>query len=189
MWVKAREFVGDSMNKYIFDQVENRSDSKKSRAEVVMQQPDRGQRYFARGGSKLFPLAFIALAIGVLFPATSGRAAEVAVAIHLDADSVEIIRGMRRANGIDPPDRAADQRLARILTGVRDRQREQAVAARTPAKRPLASASRIRPNLMLTAWGAGDVRRFLALTDRGAGADVLAYEVSAEGGRCHRYAP
>lgn len=152
-----------------------------------MSQADRGRRYVFSGGRKPFRGAvFIALAICLPLPETNCSAADVAVSIHLDADSVEIIRGMRRANGIDPPDRAADQRVANILTRARDRQREKAVAGRLPARLPPASAPRTQPNFMQTNWGAGDVLPLLAVADAGIGNNVLAYPGSTGRGRCHR---
>ncbi|HVH36038.1 MAG TPA: hypothetical protein VM847_18225 [Tahibacter sp.] len=48
-----------------------------------------------------------------------GAAADVAVSIHLDADFVDLVRGMRRADGRDPPDREADRRLAALLQRLR----------------------------------------------------------------------
>lgn len=75
---------------------------------------------------------FLALAGCLLCPESSCRAAEVSVSIHLDAESAEIIRGIRRANGIDPPDRAADQRLAEILARVSGRKRNPPTLARRP---------------------------------------------------------
>lgn len=81
--------------------------------------------------------AFLALAgcLGCLEP--SCRAAEVSVSIHLDAESAEIIRGIRRANGIDPPDRTADQRLAEILARVSDRKRNPPALGRRTIIPPL----------------------------------------------------
>jgi len=65
----------------------------------------------------------LALALLLGWPVARCQAAGVAVSLHLDADSVEIIRGLRRATGIDPPDSAADRRLADVLARARDRQR------------------------------------------------------------------
>lgn len=62
--------------------------------------------------SWIFSLAVIA---GICaWPASGAVAADVAVAITVDADFVEFIRADRRARGIDAPDPAADLRLARI---------------------------------------------------------------------------
>jgi hypothetical protein len=85
----------------------------------------------------------LALLLGL--PDARCQAAGVAVSLHLDADSVEIIRGLRRANGIDPPDSAADLRLAEILAKARNRQRGTAEASRFPAKVPSASAGKALP--------------------------------------------
>lgn len=60
-------------------------------------------------------LRVIALIVLAAAPVSSGLAADVAVAIRIDADLVEVVRGFRRAEGLDPPDAAADQRLAAVL--------------------------------------------------------------------------
>jgi hypothetical protein len=49
-----------------------------------------------------------------LFPGY-GESADVSVNIQLDETFVEVIRGIRRAEGIDPPDTAADRRLYQAL--------------------------------------------------------------------------
>lgn len=41
--------------------------------------------------------------------------AGVQISLHLDAESVELIRALRRAQGLDPPDAEADQRVAALL--------------------------------------------------------------------------
>jgi hypothetical protein len=53
-----------------------------------------------------------------LLPAPAA-AADVAVSIRLDADFVDVIRGLRRADGRDPPDQEADRRLAVLLQRLR----------------------------------------------------------------------
>lgn len=61
--------------------------------------------------------------------------ASVALRITLDADAVEIIRAARRQQGIDPPDAAADARVAELLRVISERSRTTvptpAVAARS----------------------------------------------------------
>jgi hypothetical protein len=42
-------------------------------------------------------------------------AAGTALTITLDADAVEIVRASRRQRGLDPPDAAADKRVAALL--------------------------------------------------------------------------
>lgn len=42
-------------------------------------------------------------------------AAGTALTITLDADAVEIVRAARRQRGLDPPDAAADERVAALL--------------------------------------------------------------------------
>lgn len=59
------------------------------------------------------------VAAAALLPA-AGLAADVALAIRLDAEFVELVRGMRRADGLDPPDQAADRRLALLLQRLRE---------------------------------------------------------------------
>lgn len=54
------------------------------------------------------------VAAASLLPA-AGMAADVALSIRLDAEFVELVRGMRRAEGRDPPDASADRRLALLL--------------------------------------------------------------------------
>jgi len=100
-----------------------------------MTQAKCGRKSFLRGtGKRIAGPAFIALAICLSCSGKSCRAAEVSVSIHLDADFVALIRGVRRANGIDPPDSAADRRLADILAKARERQHERCTAARLTTK-------------------------------------------------------
>ncbi len=102
-----------------------------------MTQAKCGRKSFLRVRAKRIaaPL-FLALALCLSCHEKRCQAAEVAVSIHLDADAVEIIRGLRRAKGMDPPDRAADQRLAIVLTRASDARRERAVLARLPVELP-----------------------------------------------------
>ncbi len=48
-----------------------------------------------------------------------GKSAEVGVRLELDEAFVEVIRGIRRTEGIDPPDSAADERLTATLERLR----------------------------------------------------------------------
>lgn len=48
-------------------------------------------------------------------PAFAQQAGSVSLGLHLDADSAELIRAWRRQQGLDPPDPAADRRVADIL--------------------------------------------------------------------------
>ncbi|WP_313915257.1 hypothetical protein [Tahibacter sp.] len=123
-----------------------------------MTQAKCGRKSFLRVRAKRIagPL-FLALALCLACHEKRCEAAGVAVSIHLDADSVEIIRGLRRANGIDPPDSAADQRLAIVLTRASDRRREHAVGARLPVKLPLAPASQARASFIGTAPQTGAI--------------------------------
>ena len=73
------------------------------------------------------------VAAASLLPAT-GVAADVALSIRLDAEFVELVRGMRRAEGRDPPDASADRRLALLLQRLR-----KAPDAADPAPPALAS--------------------------------------------------
>lgn len=76
--------------------------------------------------------ALVAAAVS-LTPGSS-EAGEVSVNISLDEAFVELVRGSRRAAGIDPPDSAADRRLQAMLRRL-DRQRGDTVSA-DPAARP-----------------------------------------------------
>lgn len=60
----------------------------------------------------------------------SGEAGEVSVNIQVDEAFVELIRGIRRAEGIDAPDAAADQRLRLTLERIRG---QRASTTRSPA--------------------------------------------------------
>jgi len=64
--------------------------------------------------------------------------AGTALRITLDADAVEIIRAARRQQGIDPPDAAADARVAELLR-VASRRVGAAVPAPTAASASVAS--------------------------------------------------
>lgn len=59
-----------------------------------------------------------------------------ALRITLDADAVEIVRAMRRRDGLDPPDAAADARVARWL------QRQRATHDPLPLPAPYPSPRR-----------------------------------------------
>lgn len=143
-----------------------------------------GRKSLLRGtGKRVAGPMLLALATCLSCPQERCEAADVAVSIHLDADSVEIIRGLRRANGIDPPDSAADQRLAQILETARVRRREQPVAARLPAKLPLVSARYARADSMRTAMLSGDIAR----TVNESRSDASAHASRKETGGCYRY--
>ncbi|ODU32135.1 MAG: hypothetical protein BGP24_03795 [Lysobacterales bacterium 69-70] len=64
-------------------------------------------------------MGMLVAAAASLLPAM-GLAADVALSIRLDAEFVELVRGMRRAEGLDPPDPSADQRLALLLQRLRE---------------------------------------------------------------------
>lgn len=69
---------------------------------------------FVRGGRRTgFKIGMLVAMSTSLLPEFC-EAGDVSVAIHVDEAFVELIRGMRRAEGRDPPDAAADRRL-RIL--------------------------------------------------------------------------
>ena len=80
------------------------------------------------------------------WPASPAVAADVAVAITVDADFVEFIRADRRARGIDAPDPAADQRLARIAARLEGASVGQAGESGSPTL-PAASAVLVDPAL------------------------------------------
>lgn len=52
---------------------------------------------------------------GLALLANVAQAQGVGVRIHMDAESAELIRAWRRAQGLDPPDPAADAQLAERL--------------------------------------------------------------------------
>ena len=58
-----------------------------------------------------------------MFPRVA-EAGEVGVNIRVDEAFVELVRGVRRAKGIDPPDSAADRRLRETLEQLRSRSRD-----------------------------------------------------------------
>jgi hypothetical protein len=70
----------------------------------------------------------VAIAASIL-PGVS-EAGEVSVNIQVDEAFVEVIRGIRRAKGIDPPDGEADRKLKNTLARIR--------APRSHAGRPAA---------------------------------------------------
>ncbi|WP_257387037.1 hypothetical protein [Tahibacter caeni] len=91
-------------------------------------------------------LGMLVAAATILLPAI-GSGADVAVSIHLDDAFVEVIRGMRRAEGLDPPDRVADQRLAVLLERLHEESEttpasSRAVASALPAVRDLICVER-----------------------------------------------
>ncbi|HSX60157.1 MAG TPA: hypothetical protein VLF18_08165 [Tahibacter sp.] len=61
----------------------------------------------------------VALAVAAVFAAGSAgaqsAAAGTALRVTMDADAVEIVRAWRRSQGLDPPDRDADRRVAALL--------------------------------------------------------------------------
>jgi len=70
-------------------------------------------------GHRRICMGMLVAAAASLLPAM-GLAADVALSIRLDAEFVELVRGMRRAEGLDPPDPSADQRLALLLQRLRE---------------------------------------------------------------------
>ncbi|HVJ61168.1 MAG TPA: hypothetical protein VM555_00430 [Tahibacter sp.] len=71
------------------------------------------RRILARARHCLLIVAAAFVSTGAV--AQSGN---VTLRINLDGDSVEIIKSWRRAQGIDPPDAAADERVRRMLRTV-----------------------------------------------------------------------
>lgn len=97
-------------------------------------------------GHRRICLGMLVAAAAILVPAI-GSGADVAVSIHLDDAFVEVIRGMRRAEGLDPPDRAADRRLAVLLERLHDERATTAAPSRAfasalPAVRDLICVER-----------------------------------------------
>ncbi|MCQ4165057.1 hypothetical protein [Tahibacter harae] len=82
--------------------------------------------------------------------------AGVQISLHLDADSVELIRALRRAQGLDPPDAEADRRVAALL-GRRQAERRQSPQSRTmPIPAAPAPAAELATTMLTEAAGAAD---------------------------------
>ncbi|GMV29280.1 MAG: hypothetical protein AMXMBFR59_14050 [Rhodanobacteraceae bacterium] len=93
--------------------------------------------------SWIFSLA--AIAGFCAWPASPAVAADVAVAITVDAAFVEFIRADRRARGIDAPDPAADQRLAHIAARLKDTSVRQTGESGLPASSTVIAVPVERP--------------------------------------------
>jgi hypothetical protein len=130
--------------------------------------------------------AFLALAGCLPCPESSCRAAGVSVSIHLDAESAEIIRGIRRANGIDPPDPAADQRLAEILARASDRKRNPPALARRPVIQPLPANPTISLRSNDPPFGSGDLFSRVDGKTSQNGNGVFAVWIHSGRSRCRR---
>lgn len=65
-------------------------------------------------------LVSVVLAVSAVGNIARAEAPQAGTALHitLDADAVEIIRAWRRQQGLDPPDRSADERVAALLQRV-----------------------------------------------------------------------
>jgi hypothetical protein len=93
-------------------------------------------------------MAFIAcggLALLAGITPQRAQAQGVGVSLHLDAESVELIRAWRRAQGLDPPDPAADARLAEWLAARRAAARPQPVTTEHPRASRLGREQRQPP--------------------------------------------
>jgi hypothetical protein len=118
---------------------------------VALMPGGREQNEFPSSGRAAFPghplsrragmlktlLLGLALAVSLAAPASRSEAADVAVAIRIDADLVEVIRGYRRAQGLDPPDAEADLRLAAVKSRLHQMQQVR-LAAQNAAGAPVA---------------------------------------------------
>lgn len=94
-----------------------------------------------------------------LLPVTAW--AGVQISLHLDAGSVELMRALRRAQGVDAPDLEADRRVAALLwrRQVAKRQSLQSPTAAAPAPAAPASTAQLVTTLLAAAVDAAGASR------------------------------
>lgn len=81
-------------------------------------------------------LVSVVLAVSAVGNIARAEAPQAGTALHitLDADAVEIIRAWRRQQGLDPPDRSADERVAALLRRVAVQPAASGTAPPTPPR-------------------------------------------------------
>lgn len=80
----------------------------------------------------LVRLLLVGSILWLSLPPEVAAQAGIRMSIHLDEDSVELIRALRRAQGLDPPDAEADKRVMALLLH-RQAQKQQAEVPQTRA--------------------------------------------------------